>query len=193
MCRSLRLYYRFVVPGNRENLTLEDYTYLFRRTICLDIVMAIVYGILGITQFLQTMAMAGLSQWINVVSLVMLLLVIAFWVADAILVGYLKNMVHTYEHEPSAPDCVITWLWVAVGSSIAGILVYIVRIGLEIMITASLMHDKSSSWVAGVGVIVGVLYLSVKVLRVFAFASFRSWIREHWSSKSTEQSSANTV
>jgi len=186
---------------NIVKLTLEDYIYLFRRTICLDIVMTVLYCVLGGISFLTPIATGSAKSVLtpmSILSLVLLVLVLAFWVTDAILVAYLKNMVHSYEHEPSAPDCVITWLWVSVASSIVGILVYIVRIGLEILMLVSEMHMESESsdvsWTPWLVVIISFIYVAVKVLRVFAFASFRSWIRVHWDSESAAvQPGASTV
>jgi len=201
MCRSLFLYTKFLTTST-EDITLEDYLYMFRRTICLDITLIIVYVITSIlplviglipalTMGSMIVLKAFLANTAVLVSLGLLFIIIAFWVADAILVAHYKSMVESAaaEETPTASDSLITSLWICTVSAAIGILVYALRFVLELVIFVSIEH-MSKSRLAFLPYLLIPVYLLVKTLRVFAFYSFRQWMNVHWSSEKSACSNA---
>jgi len=180
MCRSFRFYSRFLT-GN--DCTLDEYLSLFRKAICMDVVLAILIPVAGAIPLIM-MAASGskeMSSPISIILIVLLVLVTIVFVVDAILVAYYKSMVeNAAEHmNQTAPDSdnLLKWLYICLGSATTGLVLYAARILMEILFAISIEHSFSTTWYTYV---IAIFFFGLKAMRVASIRTFGQWIEENW-------------
>mmetsp|Transcript_24184 Transcript_24184/g.43786 ORF Transcript_24184/g.43786 Transcript_24184/m.43786 type:complete len:194 (+) Transcript_24184:75-656(+) len=180
---AIRRYRTFV--DDAEGRSLDEYMSLFNRCICMDIVLAVIYTVLGVssTALHQFSFQSGLSLALNA----SLVPVIVLWLIDAGLVFSLRGRVADSMGKPSRStrdrDIIISRKRTIVTNASVCIAFYVLRFALEVYATysASIFKNMIGSFVALA------LMCALKTLRLFAINSFGRWVSKHWDAQSAPQ------
>jgi hypothetical protein len=178
MCKRFRFYNSFVT--NTDEKTLADYISLFRRSICVDVILSVVYGVLGVTLICLTPQV--LDSPIGIISSVVLAAVSLFWLLDAALMARFKQVVEAWSGAGDPPSEVTTWFHICLVSATVGIVLYFIRLALEVATSITITHDIQQQFV---GYVITLLLAGLKIMRVLAVNSFSRWLSVAQSKKTT--------
>jgi hypothetical protein len=169
MCKRFRYYNSFITDTDQK--TLADYISLFRRSICVDIILAVVYGVLGGIQI--CLHPQVLDSLLGIISSAVLVLVSLFWLLDAALMARFKQVVEAWSGAGDPPSEVTTWFHICVVSATVGIVLYFIRLALEVASSFALTHDIHQQLY---GYLITLLLAGLKIMRVLAVNSFSRWL-----------------
>lgn len=163
--------------SDTESKTLDEYLALFRRCICMDLVLAAVYAAIAFEAGMQIPSYGHAAGFLDEVMFAVAALVVLFWIADACLVAHFKNIVETSRGRAETMAKVIKWKRLCVANASIGLILYGTRLAVE----------AYQFWKEGV--FANMLYplafgflLILKTMRVLAFNSFSKWLRLYWES-----------
>merc|ERR1712066_1140083 len=104
---------------------------------------------------------------------VVLVVVVLFWLFDAVLMQRLKQGVATWNDSCAVPNEVTARLRICVVSSVTGIVLYFIRLILEIATSAVVAHDLRYQ---AAGYAITAIFAALKIMRVVAVKSFGKWL-----------------
>lgn len=172
MCRSIRLYLQFI--NETEARTFEDYLRLFKRCVCMDAVLVVIYTV---DSFLIGSKLRGgnvgpLEQLMVVVTVGVLLL----FIVDMMLVLHLRSKVVRCAGQPDALDSIINAKRLCVLNGSTALTLYTFRLGIMFLqlYNLGLLSTQLFSLFSLAFVLV------VKGLRILALNSFSRWARMFW-------------
>jgi len=178
MCKRFRFYNSFLT--NTSEKTLADYISLFRRSICVDIVLSVVYGVLGGTLICVTPQV--LDSPIGIISSAVLALVSLVWLLDAALMARFKHVTEAWSGAGDPPSEVTRWFHICVVGATVGIVLYFIRLAIEVATSIAIAHDIQQQFA---GYVITLLLAGLKIMRVLAVSSFSRWLSVAQSKKTT--------
>jgi len=177
MC-NFGFYKSFVT--NSDEKTVEDYVGLFRRSICMDILLAVVYGGLGVCKIAANPEV--LQVPIGIIANAVLATVTLFWLLDAAFMVRFKQIVEAWSDAGEPPLELTTWFRICIVSATTSIVLYLINLALEVATSVVVTRDIQSQLVS----YVITLCLAVfKIMRVRAVNSFSRWLSVTQSKKTS--------
>merc|ERR1712187_868767 len=188
MFKRFRFYNSFVTNSGEK--TLEDYVGLFRRSICVDIVLAVLYSAAGGIPIVATPQV--LQAPIGIISSAALATVVLFWLLDAAFMVRFKRIVEAWSDAGEPPPELTTWFRICIVSATIGIVLYFIRLALEVATSVVVTHDIHSQWYTYVSTL---CFAGLKIMRVRAVNSFSRWLSVTQSKKTSDprQNTVSTV
>jgi len=184
MCKCFRLYNSFVT--NSDEKTLEEYVGLFRRSIKLDIILAVVYGVGGVAMIPANPQV--LQVPIGIISTAVLAIVTLFGLLDAAFMVRFKQIVEAWSDAGEPPLELTTWFRICIVSATTLVVLYFIKLALEVA-TSVVTHDNPFLFVHYV---ITLCFAGLKIMRVRAINSFSRWLSVT-QSKKTSGPRQNTV
>jgi len=174
MCRKLALYYSFV--SETEKKTFDEYMELFRRSVCMDIVLVVLYGVLAVVSMTSLKLPGNSEQPLQTLQKILMCVVIVLWLVDACLLTNFIKIVRSCQHtlmQPTAMQKMILWKRICATNAGVGLAVYTVRLGINLLLGAQHgIHQNMLIQFLMLGFV-----LALKVMRVLAVNSFSKWLR----------------
>lgn len=160
-----------------EGRSFDEYMALFRRCICMDVVLAVIYTALGMVS-LMAHKHSFRSGW-SIVLNASLAAVIVLWLIDAVLVcSFQRNLADSMGKPPETVemDSIIKWKRIIVANAGVGFGFYVLHLALEMYVAyrGNVLNQMVGS-LAGMAVA-----FVLKLLRLLAINSFSCWVRKHW-------------
>merc|ERR1712203_1022233 len=152
-----------------------------RRSICVDILLSVVYGVLGVT-FTVCLTPQVLDSPIGILSSVVLAVVSLVWLLDAALMVRFKQVVEAWSGAGDPPSEVTTWFHICLVGATVGIVLYFIRLALEVATSIAITHDIQQQYA---NYAITLLLAGLKIMRVLAVNSFSRWLSVAQSKKTT--------
>jgi len=175
MC-NFGFYKSFVT--NSDEKTVEDYVGLFRRSICMDILLAVVYGGLGVCKIAANPEV--LQVPIGIIANAVLATVTLFWLLDAAFMVRFKQIVEAWSDAGEPPLELTTWFRICIVSATTGVVLFFVKLALEVA-ESVVTHD----YYFLVFYAETLCFACIKIMRVRAVNSFSRWLSVTQSKKTS--------